>query len=28
MTGHIEGNILDLYCGAGSIGLSLLKQGL
>lgn len=28
MTGHIEGNILDLYCGAGSIGISILKQGL
>ena len=28
MIGHIEGNVLDLYCGAGSIGLSLLKQGL
>lgn len=25
MLGHFEGNILDLYCGAGSIGLSLLK---
>ena len=24
----IEGNILDLYCGAGSIGLSFLKMGI
>jgi hypothetical protein len=28
MAGKIEGNVLDLYCGAGSIGISLLKQGL
>ena len=28
MIGHIEGNVLDLYCGAGSIGLSLLKMGI
>ena len=27
MLGHVEGNILDLYCGTGSIGLSLLKMG-
>lgn len=26
MLGNFEGNILDLYCGAGSIGLSLLKM--
>jgi len=26
LTGHIEGDILDLYCGTGSIGLSFLKQ--
>ena len=25
MLGNFKGNILDLYCGAGSIGLSLLK---
>ncbi|MDR0859763.1 MAG: methyltransferase domain-containing protein, partial [Candidatus Peribacteria bacterium] len=25
MLGNVEGNILDLYCGAGSIGLSLLR---
>lgn len=28
MAGEIKGNVLDLYCGAGSIGISLLKQGL
>ena len=28
MAGKIEGNVLDLYCGAWSIGISLLKQGL
>ncbi len=28
MIGRIEGNVLDLYCGAGSIGLSLLKMGI
>lgn len=28
MVGGIEGNILDLYCGAGSIGISMLKQGI
>lgn len=28
MIGHIEGNVLDLYCGAGSIGLSLLRLGI
>jgi 23S rRNA (uracil1939-C5)-methyltransferase len=27
MLGDFEGNILDLYCGTGSIGLSLLKMG-
>jgi 23S rRNA (uracil1939-C5)-methyltransferase len=27
MLGKVEGNILDLYCGTGSIGLSLLKMG-
>lgn len=27
ITGNIEGDILDLYCGTGSIGLSFLKQG-
>ena len=27
MLGHIEGDILDLYCGTGSIGLSLLALG-
>ena len=27
MVGHIEGNILDLYCGTGSIGISFLKSG-
>lgn len=26
MLGHWEGNILDLYCWTGSIGLSLLKN--
>ena len=26
MLGNVEGNILDLYCGTGSIGLSLLKM--
>ncbi|MDR2415105.1 MAG: hypothetical protein LBD75_00345 [Candidatus Peribacteria bacterium] len=26
MLGDFEGNILDLYCGTGSIGLSLLKM--
>lgn len=26
--GNIKGNILDLYCGAGSIGISFLKLGL
>ena len=28
MIGHVEGNVLDLYCGAGSIGLSLLNMGI
>lgn len=28
MVWHIDGNILDLYCWAGSIGLSFLKMGL
>lgn len=28
MIGHVEGNILDLYCGTGSIGLSFLSLGL
>lgn len=28
MVGKITGNVLDLYCGAGSIGISLLKQWL
>lgn len=28
MVGYVEGNILDLYCGAGSIGLSFLKMGV
>ena len=28
LLGTIEGNILDLYCGAGSIGLSFLKMGI
>lgn len=28
MIGHIEWNILDLYCGTGSIGISMLKQGI
>lgn len=27
MTGYIKGNILDLYCGTGSIGISFLKTG-
>lgn len=27
MVGHIEGTILDLYCGTGSIGISFLKSG-
>lgn len=27
MVGHIEGTILDLYCGTGSIGISFLKVG-
>ena len=27
MTGQVEGTILDLYCGTGSIGLSFLKAG-
>ena len=27
MLGKVEGNILDLYCGTGSIGLSLLALG-
>lgn len=27
LIGNIEGTILDLYCGTGSIGLSLLKTG-
>ena len=27
MVGHIEGSILDLYCGTGSIGISFLKSG-
>ncbi|MDR2189949.1 MAG: methyltransferase domain-containing protein [Candidatus Peribacteria bacterium] len=26
MLGNVKGNILDLYCGTGSIGLSLLKM--
>ncbi|MDR3169906.1 MAG: methyltransferase domain-containing protein [Candidatus Peribacteria bacterium] len=26
LLGNFEGNILDLYCGTGSIGLSLLKM--
>jgi len=26
LTGHVEWTILDLYCGTGSIGISLLKQ--
>ncbi len=25
--GEVEGHILDLYCGTGSIGLSFLKTG-
>lgn len=27
MVGHIEGTLLDLYCGTGSIGISFLKLG-
>ncbi|MCX6822798.1 MAG: methyltransferase domain-containing protein [candidate division SR1 bacterium] len=27
IAGQVEGNILDLYCGTGSIGLSFLKAG-
>ena len=27
MVGNIEGMILDLYCGTGSIGISFLKSG-
>ncbi|MFA6255706.1 MAG: class I SAM-dependent RNA methyltransferase [Candidatus Absconditabacterales bacterium] len=27
MVGHIEGTILDLYCGTGTIGISFLKLG-
>ena len=27
MVGYIEGTILDLYCGTGSIGISFLKAG-
>ncbi|MCX6825530.1 MAG: class I SAM-dependent RNA methyltransferase [candidate division SR1 bacterium] len=27
MVGHIEGMILDLYCGTGTIGISFLKTG-
>jgi len=27
MAGQVEGTILDLYCGTGSIGLSFLKAG-
>ena len=27
MVGHIEGTILDLYCGTGTIGISFLKAG-
>ncbi len=27
MVGYIEGTILDLYCGTGSIGISFLKSG-
>lgn len=27
MVGHIEGTILDMYCGTGSIGISFLKVG-
>jgi 23S rRNA (uracil1939-C5)-methyltransferase len=27
MVGQVEGNILDLYCGTGSIGISFLKAG-
>lgn len=27
MVGHIEGTVLDLYCGTGSIGISFLKLG-
>ena len=26
MIGHVEGTMLDLYCGTGSIGLSFLKM--
>lgn len=28
MIGTIKGNIIDLYCGSGTIGLSFLKAGL
>lgn len=28
MIGKISGNIIDLYCGSGTIGLSFLKAGL
>jgi len=28
MAGHIEGDIVDMYCGAGSIGLSFLAMGI
>ena len=28
MAGAIKGNIIDLYCGSGTIGLSFLKAGL
>lgn len=27
MVGYVEGTILDLYCGTGSIGISFLKAG-
>lgn len=27
MVGYVEGTILDLYCGTGSIGISFLKVG-
>lgn len=27
MVGHVDGTILDMYCGTGSIGISFLKVG-
>lgn len=28
MIGRVPGNVIDLYCGSGSIGLSFVAQGI